>query len=135
MAEMIDYFPTLAELCHVQGPEALAGVSLVPVLNDVSARPRADALTQYANGYSLRTPRFRYTEWGEEGALGNELYDHASDPAEMVNLAGRPEQAETPAPSTEGYIHHGRSESCNPHQRRESPECPDHISTSHGCRS
>lgn len=90
MAEMVDFYPTLAELCGLRGPAALAGISLAPVLKDPSARPRADALTQYANGYSLRTPRYRYTEWGEEGALGKELYDHESDPAEMKNLAGRP---------------------------------------------
>ena len=45
----------------------------------------------------MRTARYRYTEWGEDGALGNELYDHQSDPAEMTNLAGRDEHAKTVA--------------------------------------
>jgi len=37
-------------------------------------------------GYSLRTERYRYTEWefGEEGA---ELYDYQKDPREVRNLA------------------------------------------------
>ncbi|NQV24260.1 MAG: hypothetical protein HQ518_07810 [Rhodopirellula sp.] len=39
------------------------------------------------------TEKTRYTEWGEDGSLGAELYDHESDPAELVNLAGRPESA------------------------------------------
>jgi arylsulfatase A-like enzyme len=37
-------------------------------------------------GYSLRTARWRYTEWGE-GAHGRELYDHDADPKELTNLA------------------------------------------------
>jgi iduronate 2-sulfatase len=38
-------------------------------------------------GYTLRTARWRYTEWGESGKSGRELYDHASDPKELKNLA------------------------------------------------
>lgn len=98
-AEMIDFYPTLAELAGLKdkAPKYLSGVSLVPVLKDPAARPREDALSQYQSGYSLRTERWRYTEWGEDGADGNELYDHESDPAEMVNLAGKAEHGETAA--------------------------------------
>lgn len=91
--EMVDFYPTLAELCSLSPPESAAGVSLVPALKDASIAPRDSALTQYANGYSLRTARYRYTEWGENGAAGTELYDHETDPAEMINLANRAEQA------------------------------------------
>jgi iduronate 2-sulfatase len=37
-------------------------------------------------GYSLRMPRWRYTEW-DEGRQGRELYDHDADPKEITNLA------------------------------------------------
>jgi arylsulfatase A-like enzyme len=93
-AEMVDFYPTLAELCGLVAPKHLSGVSLVPVLTNPAARPRQSALTQYASGYSVSTPRYRYTEWGEEGSAGAELYDHETDPGEMANLAGRPEHAE-----------------------------------------
>jgi arylsulfatase A-like enzyme len=59
------------------------------VLNDAAARPRVDALTvNDPDGASLRTERFRYTEWGKDGVNGRELYDHKSDPEELHNLAG-----------------------------------------------
>ena len=87
--EMVDFYPTLAELCGLPKPKHLSGVSLAPTLRNLRATPRRDALTQYATGYSLRTARYRYTEWGEEGSGGAELYDHTTDPAEMKNLANR----------------------------------------------
>ena len=95
MAELIDFYPTLAELAGLEAPTYLAGVSLASVLDDPNATPRHDALTQYANGYGLRTDRYRYNEWGVNGAKGVELYDHHADPSEMTNLAKRPEHGET----------------------------------------
>ena len=40
-------------------------------------------------GYSVRTERWRYTEW-DDGNRGRELYDERRDPAEAVNLADDP---------------------------------------------
>ena len=37
-------------------------------------------------GYTVRTPRYRYTEWGR-GEFGTELYDYQADPEEFTNLA------------------------------------------------
>ena len=92
-AEMVDFYPTLAELCELPKPGHLSGVSLKPVLDDAAAKPRKVAFTQYANGYSIRTARYRYTAWGVEGREGDELYDHTSDPKELVNLAETPAHA------------------------------------------
>jgi arylsulfatase A-like enzyme len=94
-AEMLDFYPTLADLCDLPVPANLSGVSLRPVLDDVTATPRTAALSQYATGYSIRTARWRYTEWGPDGVDGAELYDHANDPGELINLAARPTHAET----------------------------------------
>lgn len=95
LAEMVDIYPTLAEVCGLHAPSHLSGVSLAGVLNDAGAKPRASVLSQRHDGYALRTDRYRYVEWGEDGRDGAELYDHKSDPQEMVNLAGRSEQADT----------------------------------------
>ena len=95
IAEMVDIYPTLAELSGMEAPDYLSGVSLVPALRDVAARPRESALTQFGTGYTVRTARFRFTEWGQDGADGLELYDHDADPQEMTNLAMRMEYEET----------------------------------------
>jgi iduronate 2-sulfatase len=46
-------------------------------------------------GYTVRTDRYRYTEWREEdgagAVVGVELYDHARDPDETVNRADQPD--------------------------------------------
>lgn len=75
---------------------ALAPIlALTPLLdqpNDPSWRK--PALSQVNGGRSVRTERYRYTEW-EEGRSGVELYDHATDPYERVNLARDPRHAGT----------------------------------------
>ncbi|WP_435005621.1 sulfatase [Tundrisphaera lichenicola] len=105
----VDLFPTLAELCGVPAPSNLQGQSLVPMLKDPSVVGRGWAITQVTRGaaarnsgtkggrflgYSLRTPRWRYTEW-DEGKEGRELYDHDADPREITNLATDPSHAKT----------------------------------------
>ena len=87
--EMVDFYPTLTELCGLAKPKHLSGVSLAPTLRNLRSTPRRDALTQFATGYSLYTGRYRYTEWGAKGKSGAELYDHTNDPSEMKNLAKR----------------------------------------------
>lgn len=91
LAEMIDLYPTLCKLANIPAPDYLAGKSLVPLLKDPSAIVRKSALTQLANGYTLRTADFRYSRWEQGGLDMTELYDRRTDPAEMNNLARLPE--------------------------------------------
>ena len=45
-------------------------------------------------GYTMRTKRFRYTEWKDRKTgkvMARELYDHEKDPQENVNAVAQPE--------------------------------------------
>jgi arylsulfatase A-like enzyme len=55
---------------------------------------QAQAAQPRYTGRSVRTERWRYTEW-DEGRKGVELYDHNNDPREYRNLAGDPAYAKT----------------------------------------
>lgn len=97
--ELLDLYPTLADLCGLTPPANLEGASLRPLLENPSGEGwTKPAVTQVwhgrdAWGYSIRNQRWRYTEW-LEGRAGRELYDHENDPDEITNLAEHPEQAE-----------------------------------------
>lgn len=96
--ELLDLYPTLADLCGLEAPTDLEGLSLRPLLeNPASPAWTKPAVTQVwhkrdAWGYSIRTERWRYTEW-LEGKAGRELYDHRNDGGEVTNLADAPEHA------------------------------------------
>jgi len=94
IVELLDVYPTLAQLASVTPPANLHGRSLVPLLTRPDAPWEHPAVTQVRRGpaaapfmgYSVRTEKWRYTEW-EDGKRGVELYDEIKDPREMHNLA------------------------------------------------
>jgi iduronate 2-sulfatase len=110
--ELVDLHPTLADLCELPAPKELTGKSVKPLLNDPNAAWDKPAITQVTRGpgkqksnaknagptmgYSIRTERFRYTEW-DQGTKGTQLYDYETDPQELTNLASDPKLAETVA--------------------------------------
>ncbi|MBM4031865.1 MAG: sulfatase [Planctomycetes bacterium] len=96
LAEFVDIYPTLCELCGLPLPDGLEGTSLAPLLDDPARPWKKAAFSQYprgkAMGYSLRTDRHRYTEWQENRkAVARELYDYQADPAGNANIADKPE--------------------------------------------
>ncbi len=101
-AELLDLYPTLADLCGLPVPGGLHGTSLRPLLDDPAAPGKKAAYTQVTRGAgkdrflgrSVRTERWRYTEW-DGGQRGAELYDHDSDPHEYQNLAADAKHADT----------------------------------------
>jgi arylsulfatase A-like enzyme len=100
LAELMDLYPTLAELAGLPVPGHMQGKSLVPVLQDATVDLGDVAISQYkrrgAYGYSMRTERYRYTEWvTPDGAVAyRDLYDMANDPGETRNIGALPENAE-----------------------------------------
>ena len=110
IVEFLDVYPTVVELAGLAVPAHVEGRSLRPLLEDPNAPwPHAaysqvrrsggggrggigvdPSVTQPYMGYSVRTNRWRYTEWGENGAQGVELFDYMNDPGETLNLADAP---------------------------------------------
>ncbi|MEO1524748.1 MAG: sulfatase [Planctomycetota bacterium] len=109
IVELLDLYPTLADLCGLPRPDGVEGVSLRPLLDGTVQQIKPAALTQHPRpayfkeadpmrvmGHSIRTPKFRYTEWSQvtDGELvGAELYDHSVDQAESVNQVDEPRYA------------------------------------------
>jgi len=112
LAELVDLYPTFAALSGIESdlPGNLEGQDLGPVVKDPTTTVKSAAFTQHQHpfygsrkdwkawGYSVRTDKWRYTEWrpiagGDK--VDRELYDHESDPGETKNLANEDSLQET----------------------------------------
>ena len=130
LTEFVDLFPTLAEAAGLPSvplcPQNSSlikvcseGVSLMPLMKDPQREWKKAAFSQHIRwtdghktvvmGYTIRTEKYRYTEWPlfHEGPTiygpdwsklyGTELYDHQIDPEENVNRADMSEYKEIKA--------------------------------------
>lgn len=100
LVEFVDIYPTLVDLCGLPLPSGLEGTSFAPLLEDPQRPWKKAAFTQVRRpkgvmGRSVRTERYRYTEWGSDQVV--EFYDHEYDPKEWTNLAGNPRAAKAMA--------------------------------------
>ncbi len=123
LVELLDVYPTLAELCGLPAPEDLEGESFAALLDDPAAPgPDAayhvflregiwrgpDGITYF--GRAVRTDRWRYVEWFDQAApdtlVATELYDQRDDPGETKNLADEPAYAKTASRLAESLSRH-----------------------------
>jgi len=101
LVELVDVFPTLDDLCGLEQPPDLEGLSFVPLLRNPERPWKKAALTVVSRGKNIdatkeldraqmgRTVfngRWRFTQWPDGTS---ELYDHDSDPYEYINVADR----------------------------------------------
>jgi arylsulfatase A-like enzyme len=98
LVEFVDIYPTLVDLAGLPMPSEFEGVSLVTLMREPSRRWKSAAFTQHPRGKfmgrSIRTDRYRYTEWtAPNETTQRELYDHAVDDGENVNIADDPNNA------------------------------------------
>ncbi len=104
LVEFVDVYPTLCGLCGLPEPKNLEGFSMKPLLESPGQKWKQAVFSQFPRpyrgknpiqgmGYSMRTERYRYTEWrmDEKTDHAVELYDHSKDPRETVNVAAAPE--------------------------------------------
>jgi iduronate 2-sulfatase len=90
LVELVDIYPTLAELCKLDTPKnQLEGTSLVTILEDNNANGKAHILIKKGNGFTLKTKDFSYTEFikaDDNSTITSMLYDHRIDKDENVNV-------------------------------------------------
>ena len=99
LVELVDIYPTLADLSGLEIPEHVQGTSFLPLLRKPDLEWKKMIFTlwphyrdkpgQTITGFSVKTKKFNYVEWtrlatGE--VLAAELYDTVDDPAETINV-------------------------------------------------
>lgn len=106
LIELLDLYPTLTELCGLPLRPELQGQSFSSVLKNPKAPFKGFALSQFIRpysalsnentiktmGYTIRTDRYRYTEWypfKTDSIIARELYDHQKDPDESTNVEAK----------------------------------------------
>ena len=107
LAELVDLFPTLCDLTEIPTPKNLHGVSLKPLLSKPTTPWKKGAFSQYFKskpgvgkvlGTSLRTDRYRYTEWRKNDHTGS-LEDIT-----LVDFHGNPHKNVAADPAHAGLI-------------------------------
>lgn len=89
--ELLDVFPTLAELAGLEQPVGIEGLSLLPQVKDPQTPRDAPAITTHNPGnFGVRGKRYRLIHYADGS---EEFYDMQADPQEFTNLIQRPEYA------------------------------------------
>jgi arylsulfatase A-like enzyme len=128
--ELVDFYPTLIDLCGLDIPESTQGSSLVPVLEDLKREIKPYAYSQFSKnrqmGYTLVNQNYRYTAWlddpdGINGPCNSgpeygdimmeELYDLMRDPQETRNVAWESEYTGIRAKLKQDLMHFVKKES------------------------
>jgi arylsulfatase A-like enzyme len=93
--ELIDMYPTVAELAGLQASEHLQGKSLVKTIDNPEEKVRdmAFSVSQGGRTLLLRTDKWAYIQYNEDASAGIELFDMINDPKQYTNLANYPAYA------------------------------------------
>lgn len=101
LVELVDLYPTLVDLAGLPAPDHLEGISFRAVLDQPDRKWKTAVFTDQPArgnwdqggsiiGRSMRTDRYRYTEWvnrSDDHVVARQLFDHEADPLETNNLA------------------------------------------------
>jgi iduronate 2-sulfatase len=99
LVELIDLYPTVADLCGLEVPSRLQGRDISPVFDDPShsVRETAFCVAPMRRGFLLRDDKWAYLQYEEDASKGTELFDMAADPHQYTNLAAQAEYADVVA--------------------------------------
>ncbi len=96
ITEYIDIYPSLCELAGIELPDHLEGESFVSLINGGS-RQKDYAVSKFKDAVTLVKGTQFYTEFTNDSGepYARMLFDHATDPLELDNLAEKPEYSAT----------------------------------------
>jgi uncharacterized sulfatase len=90
LVELVDLYPSLAQLCSLPVPEGMEGTSLLPLLKDPDRSWKKAAFSMNARrglfGVSVRTTDYHYIQY--EFGEPSQLFDLRVDPHEERDVAG-----------------------------------------------
>jgi iduronate 2-sulfatase len=91
--ELLDLYPTLANMCGLKTQARLQGKDVSKMLDDPdhSVRERAFCVAPMRQGFLLREENWSYIQYGEKAQNGIELFDMKKDPKQYHNLAKKKE--------------------------------------------
>ncbi|MFC1583852.1 sulfatase [Candidatus Neomarinimicrobiota bacterium] len=89
LTEFVDIYPSIVEQCGLSLPDHLHGQSFAPLMDAPAMDWKNAVFSRYRDGDSVKTDRYRYTEWSRENGevYARMLYDHFVDPAENKNIS------------------------------------------------
>lgn len=93
LVELVDLYPTLADLAGLPREPELEGTSFLPVLGHPDQAWKSAVFSRYVNagmvGEAIRTDEYRYIKWTDQDdgrVVDRELYHLSTDPLERDNL-------------------------------------------------
>ncbi|MFV0506925.1 MAG: sulfatase [Bacteroidales bacterium] len=89
LVELIDIYPTIAELAGIEYSHNIQGKSLVPTLDNANTGLRDFIFSTSLGGTSflIEDKNWAYIQYGEDAQQGMELFDMNKDPKQYTNLA------------------------------------------------
>jgi iduronate 2-sulfatase len=93
LTELLDLYPTVANLCGLEIPDRIQGKDISLMLDDPvhSVRKTAFSVAPSRKGFLLREDHWAYIQYGENARGGIELFDMRTDPKQYTNLAENPD--------------------------------------------
>ncbi|WP_236979493.1 sulfatase [Membranihabitans maritimus] len=97
-AELLDLYPTVAELAGLEYSDHIQGKSLIETLENPAKKVRDMAFSMHRwrgkFAYLIRTEKWAYIQYDEDASGGMELFDMDHDSKQYNNLAHNPQYAE-----------------------------------------